>query len=83
MKISDLTIVSIRPSTVWYVVTNLSWKPYGKKVQAIRDVRLYEVSPSNPGKNVSAVGMLVGAKSEADAEATVKDILTSYGVLKR
>lgn len=82
MKTSDLVFVSIRPSTVWYVVTNLPWKQYGKKVSAIHDVRLYEVSPSNPGRNVSAVGMLVAGASEADAQATAKDILTSYGVLK-
>ena len=81
MKISEL-IWSIRPSIVWYVVTNLSWKKYGKKVSAIADVCLHEVSPTSRPGYPTTVGMLVSGRTQTEAERIVKDILESYGVLK-
>jgi len=71
-----MKVQSIRRSTVWYVVTDLLWKQYGRRIQRIRDVRLYEVSHS-----LLWVGMLVAGADEADAEATVRDILQSYSVI--
>jgi hypothetical protein len=72
-----MKVLSVRSVTVWYVATDLPWKQYGKRIQKIRDVRLYEVSPS--GLNV---GMLVAQMGdETEAEATVQDILQSYGIL--
>lgn len=66
-----MKVLSQRPYTMYYVVTDLPWKQYGKRIQKIRDVRLFEVSQAGPN-----VGMLV-----AFGEATVRDILKSYDIL--
>ena len=73
-----MKVLSIRPSTVWYVATDLPWKQYGHRLQRIHDVRLYEVSPS--GQNV---GVLVAGKDAVEAEATLRDILKSYDILPK
>lgn len=71
-----MKVLSIRPSTVWYVATDLPWKGNGQRLKKIGDVRLYEVSPSG-----SNVGLLVGGKTADEAEATVRDILRYSGIV--
>ena len=76
-----MKILSVRPSIVWYVVTDLPYSEYGERLRAVQDVRLYEVSPSSRPGSESNTGLLVGGNTQADAEANVRDILESYSII--
>lgn len=76
-----MKIVSVQPSIVWYVVTDLPYSKYGKRLRAVQDVRLYEVSPSSKPGSESNTGLLVAGKTQAEAEANVRDILQSYSII--
>lgn len=78
-----MKILSIKPITTWYIVTDLPYITEGRRLEEKvaeigGDCRLYEISASgDPGKS-SLTGLLVAGKDEADAKANVQDILRIY-----
>jgi hypothetical protein len=83
-----MKVLSNKRSSTFYVVTDLPWLGNGPRLSKCADVRLYEVSPSSPPLSddqpvfrANVVGMLVGAKTKKEAEATVRDILRYSGIV--
>lgn len=88
-----MKILSVKPSTCFYVVTDIPWMVNARAVmprkskatkalQAIKDCRLFEVSPTPsglPGVG-SAVGLLVAGKTPKGAEKIVAELIRDYGI---
>jgi len=69
-------IISVRPTQVFYVIVDLSFKAHSKKFKRLSDVRLYEVSPCHN----DCIGLLVGGRNEAEAKSHVFQLIALVGL---
>lgn len=74
-----MKILSVKPATCYYVVTDIPWTK-ARAFKRIKDVRLYEVSPTNPPGMGTTIGLLVAGRDKELAKFIVEDLIASYGI---